>query len=86
MGDRRAEFKQLVESGKIVVGLVYNGTVTNSPAVIIFDGQYTYVTIDLPKFDRPVHSEMINTIVDVPEPMTMTLLAFGGVALLKRRK
>ncbi len=86
VGDRQAEFKQLVESGKIVVGLVYNGTVTNSPAVVIFDGHYTYVTIDLPKFDRPVYSQTVETRVEVPEPMTMGLLAIGGVALLKRRK
>jgi hypothetical protein len=86
VGDRQVEFKQLIESGKIVVGLVYNGTVTNSPAVVIFDGQYTYITIDLPKFDRPVHSEVNGYVTDVPEPMTLSLLALGGVALLKRRK
>jgi len=86
VGDRQAEFKQLVESGKIVLGLVYNGTVTNSPAVVIFDGQYTYVTIDLPKFDRPVYSQSVEKRVEVPEPMTMSLFAIGGLALLKRRK
>jgi hypothetical protein len=86
VGDRRAEFKSLIENGKILVGMVYNGTFTISPAVVIYDGQFTYITLDLPKYDRPVHSQVHEGLIDIPEPATMTLLALGGVALIRRRK
>ena len=86
-GDRREEFRRLIVSGRIVVGQLHDGLMIITKAVIIFDGEYTYITIDYPKFDIPVNTPhpVVVTIVS-PEPAGVSLLGLGGLALLKRRR
>ena len=85
-GDRRDEFRRLIVAGRIVVGQLHDGLMIITKAVIIFDGEYTYITIDYPKFDNPVNTPHPVVTTVVPEPAGITLLGLGGLALLKRRR
>ncbi len=86
VGNRVEEFTALARAGRITVSLVFEGAIAPSAAVIKYDGQYTYVTVDTPEHDRPVRSQVAFSRSEVPEPMTMTLLALGGAALLRKRR
>ncbi len=85
-GNRVAEFTALARAGRITVSLVFEGAIAPSAAVIKFDGEYTYITVDKPKHDRPVRSEVNFSREEVPEPMTLALLAIGSGALLRRKR
>ena len=88
-GDRRDELRQLVERGKIIAAVVRDGGLADAKIVIVFDGDYTYITIDPPVYDRPLVKLVrfgIPKEAAVPEPTMAGLLAAGGLALLRRRR
>jgi len=86
-GDRRAEFRKLLRTGRIIIGKLENGAMAISKAVIIFDGEYTYITIDYPVYDKPINSRAIEIRPqEIPEPVTALLLGIGGLAVALRRR
>ncbi len=88
-GDWRVQFRYLIEAGRIIVGKLENGVMAISKAVIIFDGVYTYITIDIPVYDKPINSRALEGYADIeriPEPATILLLSLGGLAALRRRR
>lgn len=86
-GDWRMEFRFLISSGRIIVGKLEYGAMAISKAVVIFDGVYTYITIDIPVYDRPVSSWSIDHRVDeIPEPASILLVSLGGLVALKHRR
>lgn len=89
-GDRREEFRELLRTGRIIIGRLENGAMAISKAVIIFDGEYTYVTIDFPVYDKPINSRALEISVEpqeIPEPASILLLSLGAcLPLLRRRR
>ena len=89
-GDRRAEFRKLLRTGRILIGKLENGVMAISKAVIIFDGEYTYITIDYPVYDKPINSRALEIRVEpqeIPEPASICVLSLGaGLSLLRRRR
>ncbi len=85
-GNRVEEFTSLARAGRITVSLVFEGAIAPSAAVIKYDGEYTYITVDKPKHDRPVRSKISDQREEVPEPMTLALLGAGSAALLRRKR
>jgi len=88
-GDRRKEFHELIAAGRIIVAIIRDGGIAEAEPLIIFDGQYTYVTIKMPVHDRPINSTVRYLEAPagyIPEPATVGLLGAAGIALLKPRR
>jgi len=89
-GDRREEFRELLRTGRIIIGKLENGAMAISKAVIIFDGEYTYITIDFPVYDKPINSRAFEIRVEpqeIPEPASILLLSLGAcLPILRRRR
>ncbi len=84
-GDRRDSLRDQIEAGELIVAAVRNGGAVDAEPLLIFDGQFTYLTIDKPVYDDPICSfGYVKT--PVPEPGLVGLLATGGLALLRRRR
>ena len=88
IGDRRDELRKLFETGGIVIALVRDGQQRPATPLLIFDGTYTYVTLDKPIADKPINSSVPPRAPDVrvPEPTLIALLVLGAPALLRRRR
>jgi hypothetical protein len=85
-GDRREEFQQQINANRILAAVVFNGQFGEAEPQILYDGQYTYITIKPPVFDDPVHSSVVYGGAPIAEPATLGLLGLGALALLKRRR
>ena len=84
-GDRRDSLRDQIKAGELIVAAVRNGGAVDAEPLLIFDGQFTYLTIDKPVYDDPICSfGYVRT--PVPEPSLLIVLSAGGLALLRRRR
>jgi len=86
LGDRRDELTGLIQDQRLIVAVVRSGGVADADPLIIFDGEFTYVTLDRPVYEDPVHWGTVYELKPIPEPATMVTLAASAIALLRRRR
>ena len=89
-GDWQDRFYRLIQDRQITVGAVELGRVTPAEPLVIFDGEYTYITLGPPVYESPIQSQVRFAVMyepaRVPEPLTIALLGLGAVGPLRRRR
>ncbi|MHC4986786.1 MAG: PEP-CTERM sorting domain-containing protein [Planctomycetota bacterium] len=89
-GDWQDRFYRLIQDRQITVGAVELGRVTPAEPLVIFDGEYTYITLGPPVYESPIQSQVRFAVIyepaQVPEPLTISLVGLGSAVLLRRRR